>query len=191
MVVLVALGAAVGAVFAQSAPQGVPRELARSRAAAISELRYRLHFTLVPHADTTTGHEEISFRLKSAAPLLLDFREGTVSKLTVNGQPISTAIENGHLVLPEGKLRAGENAVVADFAAPVAPAGKAITRFQDRDDNTEYLYALLVPMDASMAFPCFDQPDLKGRFRLEITAPEAWTALRFGPLEDRSFETRN
>ena len=52
----------------------------------------------------------------------------------------------------------------AQFTAPVAPAGKAITRYEDRDDHTEYLYTLFVPMDASMAFPCFDQPDLKARF---------------------------
>jgi aminopeptidase N len=32
-------------------------------------------------------------------------------------------------------------------------------------------------MDASMALPCFDQPDLKGRFTLEITAPDDWTVI--------------
>ena len=44
--------------------------------------------------------------------------------------------------------------------------GAAITRYEDKDDGSEYIYSLFlfVPMDASMAFPCFDQPDLKGRF---------------------------
>ncbi len=32
-------------------------------------------------------------------------------------------------------------------------------------------------MDASMAFPCFDQPDLKGRFKLTITAPPTWAVI--------------
>ncbi len=32
-------------------------------------------------------------------------------------------------------------------------------------------------MDASLAFPCFDQPDLKARFTLEVTAPAAWTVI--------------
>ena len=61
--------------------------------------------------------------------------------------------------------------------APVAPAGKAITRYEDKDDGSEYIYTLFVPMDASMAFPCFDQPDLKARFTLSLNAPSNWTLI--------------
>ncbi len=49
------------------------------------------------------------------------------------------------------------------------PSGKAITRYEDKEDGSEYFYTLFVPMDASAAFPCFDQPDLKGRFTLAVT----------------------
>ncbi len=74
-------------------------------------------------------------------------------------------------------LQLGENVVEIDFTATVAPAGKAITRFEDKDDGSEYIYTLFVPMDADMAFPCFDQPDLKARFTLSVTAPEDWTVV--------------
>ena len=161
-----------------SAPAGIPRELARERAALISDLQYRLQFTLVPHASSTSGHAEISFQLKSAtAPLLIDYREGSASKLEINGSAVPVVSENGHILLPQDKLRAGENQLSMDFISPVAPAGKAITRFEDKDDGKEYIYTLFVPMDASMAFPCFDQPDLKGRFTLEVTAPASWTVI--------------
>src|SRR5262249_5937461 len=106
-----------------------------------------------------------------------DFREGTVSSLVINGQAAPTAIEKGHIELPAKLLRVGENIVQIDFAAPVAPAGKAITRFEDKDDGSEYIYTLFVPMDASMAFPCFDQPDLKGKFTLTVDAPTDWTVI--------------
>ena len=86
-------------------------------------------------------------------------------------------MENGHIELPAARLRVGDNTVRVQFTAQVAPAGKAITRYEDRDDHAEYIYTLFVPMDASMAFPCFDQPDLKGRFKLEVTAPENWTII--------------
>jgi len=160
-----------------AAPPGVPRELARERAAEISSLRYHISFVLAPHAAITAGHEELSFTLKSAQPVLLDYRDGTVQRMTVNGAEVAAAPDNGHLQLPADKLRAGENTVTFDFTSAVAPAGKPITRYEDKDDGSEYIYTLFVPMDASMAFPCFDQPDLKGRFQLDITAPQDWTII--------------
>jgi aminopeptidase N len=160
-----------------AAPEGVPRDLARERAGQISDLRYHLQFTLAGHTPSVSGHEELRLRLKAPADLLLDFREGNATHLTINGKEAAAKIESGHITLESSFLKPGENTVSIDFTSPVAPAGKAITRFEDKDDNTEYLYTLFVPMDASMAFPCFDQPDLKGRFQLELTAPEDWTVI--------------
>ncbi|MGD1094761.1 MAG: M1 family aminopeptidase [Bryobacteraceae bacterium] len=160
-----------------AAPEGIPRELARERAAQISDLHYRLSYTLSPHPSTVEGHEEIQFMLDTARPMLLDFREGTVSRIEVNGAPAPVTADNGHLQLPGASLRAGNNDVSIDFSAPVAPAGRAITLYKDPEDGSEYVYTLFVPMDASMAFPCFDQPDLKGRFQLDVTAPADWTVI--------------
>jgi aminopeptidase N len=165
------------ATSALAAPAGVPRELARQRTAEISNLRYHVSFVLTPHAATTVGHEELRFTLKSAQPVLLDYRDGTVNRMTVNGSETEIAAHNGHLQVPADKLRVGENTLAFDFTSAVAPAGKPIIRFEDKDDGSEYIYTLFVPMDASMAFPCFDQPDLKGRFQLEITAPDDWTVI--------------
>lgn len=169
-----------------STPQGIPREFARQRAEQISDVRYGLTFTLVPHADAASGHEDLQFRLKSPADTLLDFREGTASNLKINGKTADAKIENGHIQLPAALLKAGNNTLSLDFTAPVAPAGKAITRFEDKDDGSEYLYTLFVPMDASMAFPCFDQPDVKARFRLAVAAPTTWTVISNTAVEGRS-----
>jgi aminopeptidase N len=177
---------AAGNLPVATPPDGIPRELARERAAQLSDLRYRLHITLTPRAASVSGHEDLQFRADSSSPVLLDFREGTVTNLTVNGVSVPANMENGHIALPASAIRSGDNAVRMDFTAPVATAGKAITRFEDKDDNTEYLYTLFVPMDAEMAFPCFDQPDLKGRFHLELTAPESWTAISNTPIESQS-----
>lgn len=159
------------------AQAGIPRDLARQRAEQISEVRYRLSFDLAPHATSIAGVEELKFHLNAPGPLLLDFREGAVASLTVNGQEASAAIDNGHVALPADLLEVGDNTVNLNFTAPIAPAGKAFTRFEDKDDGSEYIYTLFVPMDASMAFPCFDQPDLKARFHLEVTAPLEWTVV--------------
>src|SRR5262249_12647095 len=63
------------------------------------------------------------------------------------------------------------------FESPIALSGSAVTRYVDREDRAEYVYTLFVPSDASSAFPCFDQPDIKARFRLELLLPRAWTAV--------------
>src|SRR5437763_1112430 len=167
-------------------PEGIPRDLARQRAAEISDLRYPLRFTLTPHASSVSGHEELQFHAGSSQAMLLDFREGTATNLIVNGVAFPPTIGNGHIELPASAIHAGENVLSVDFTAPVAAAGKAITRFEDKDDNTEYLYPLFVPMDAEMSFPCCDQPDLKGRFHLEVSAPEGWTVVSNPAMEPQS-----
>jgi aminopeptidase N len=179
MVSLLAVGMLMSA-HGQSAaiPDGISRALAQERAARVSDLHYKLAYKLVPHAASTEATEEIRFALRDAdAPLLLDFRDGLIAELRVNGAVVPAAIDHGHVALPVAALRKGANTVEAHFTANIGVAGKAITRFNDRDDGEEYVYTLFVPMDASMALPCFDQPDLKGRFTLEITAPGAWTVI--------------
>jgi aminopeptidase N len=179
------IGAMAGATLSLSAqaPVGISRELAQERAANVSDVRYSLSYALIPQAPDIEASETLRFELKSAAqPLLLDFRDGRISGLTLNGKMIPPLGQNGHLLLSPPDLHKGENKLEIQFSANVATAEKAITRFQDKDDGSEYLYTLFVPMDASMAFPCFDQPDLKGRFSLEVTAPVDWTVISNTPV---------
>ena len=169
----------LSAARAHAAPvdAGVSRELAISRAARLSDLRYALSFDVQPHAPTIPGQEMLTFTDRGTGDLALDYRDGTLSSAQLNSQPISVALVNGHLTLPGAKLVHGRNELKLAFASNVAAAGKAFTRYTDRDDGNEYVYTLFVPMDASMAFPCFDQPDLKARFKLGVHAPSIWVVL--------------
>lgn len=175
---LLAVTTIVASASAQIVPSGIPRSLARERAARVSALQYELHFSLVPHAPVTQGSESLTFSLNNASdPLLIDYRDGHLQSLTLNGHTLPPVIDKGHLVLPAKDLIEGRNRLQAKFQSHVAPAEKAITSYQDHDDGSEYIYTLFVPMDASMAFPCFDQPDLKGRFQLTLDAPSKWTVI--------------
>lgn len=153
---------------------GVSHELAVARAGRISEVRYALSFAVKEHAATIAGTETVTFESKTAGELPIDFRDGVIASAAVNGKSIATAEVNGHLMLP---VVAGRNVATIKFASNAAAAGKAITRYEDKDDGSEYVYTLFVPMDASMAFPCFDQPDLKARFTLRLEHPAGWTAI--------------
>ena len=106
------------------------------RAQQLKDVRYQLSYTITPKSDSVSGHEELRFVQnaddRGILPEWLDFREGSISSLTVNGQPASTEIQNGHVELPAKLLKLDENVVVIDFKAPVAPAGKAITALKTK-----------------------------------------------------------
>jgi aminopeptidase N len=178
ILLLAATGTApLSVAFAETASpvgSGVSQELAIARAARISNLRYQLHFAVKEHATAIDGTETVFFVSKSAGDLAIDYRDGELLSATLNGETVPLTLENGHLHLA---ARAGENKLVVSFRSNAAAAGKAITRYEDKDDGSEYFYTLFVPMDASMAFPCFDQPDLKGRFTLEVEHPQGWTVI--------------
>jgi aminopeptidase N len=162
--------------FAQ-VPEGIPRQLARDRAANISDVRYRLSFQLAPKTPEVPGTVQITFALQEAKDTLLDYRDGSVKSVTINGKSAEAKADNGHIVLPASSLVAGSNTVKIEFTSHVAAAGKPIIRYEDKDDGSEYIYTLFVPMDASMAFPCFDQPDIKGRFTLTIDTETDWEVV--------------
>jgi aminopeptidase N len=176
VVLLVVLIATTNA-HAAPVEAGVSRTLALSRAARVSDLRYEVEFHLTGHASTIAGVERLSFSDSGGEDLALDYRDAIISNAALNGKEIPASLVNGHLSLPAGALVKGRNELKLSFVSNVAAAGKAFTRYEDRDDHNEYLYTLFVPMDASMAFPCFDQPDLKARFTLKVSHPSNWRVI--------------
>src|SRR5580698_5877415 len=114
-------------VFGAGLPEaGVSRDLARDRAHLVSNLEYRYSVTLAKGAATMPGHAVISFDLSVAGPMVLDFRDGDASNMTVNGSAQPFGKSNGHLTIPGGHFRVGSNRVELDFASGIAVANRAI-----------------------------------------------------------------
>lgn len=146
-------------LFGAEAGPGVSRELALQRARAISNARYDIALEIKEHTSDLPGHMALRFDLSEKLdPLVIDFRDDSARNLIVNGKEVEVSQSNGHIVIPDRFSNLGANTVEVDFAAKVAEANRAITRYKDLQDGSEYLYTLFVPMDASMEFPCFDQP---------------------------------
>jgi aminopeptidase N len=171
-----------------AAPEaGVPRDLARHRAAHYSDVRYALNVKLVPGAETITWAVRITVTLDAeAGNLVLDWRfvkkddhpQTRVHAMMVNGETYTEALfVNDHIIIPRARLRTGVNVLEMSAESPARASGSAVTRYRDREDNSEYVYTLFVPSDASTAFPCFDQPDLKARFKLTVAAPASWKVI--------------
>jgi aminopeptidase N len=161
---------------------GVSRQLAVQRAALLTNVRYDLRLSLEAR-DTARGAVVVRFVAKRSADVILDFRGPSVTNVTINGVSNKTSFNGAHLRVPASAVRAGENSITADFKTLIAPAGASIIRFHDDKDGSDYLYTLLVPSDANLLFPCFDQPDLKARMTLSLVVPRAWRAIANGKTE--------
>lgn len=164
---------------------GVPRDLALWRANHYRNVRYKLNIELQRQAALMRGVLEVRVELDAPVDLVLDWRpavkpDASASArawdVSANGQPAADAFEkNEHLIVPASRMVRGENVIQLKFHSPIATSGSAVTRYVDREDKSEYIYTLFVPSDASTAFPCFDQPDLKGKFTLNAAVPMDWT----------------
>ncbi len=172
------------AALAQPAPRlepGISQQLAQWRARQYRDLRYALELRLDERKEIVAGQLDLRYAAPQRAELILDWRGAPVRALRVNGKPANARHEKEHLVIPRSALKIGENRVQLEFSAPVAVSGAALTRYRDREDGSSYVYSLFVPADASSVFPCFDQPDLKARFSLELRMPPGWRAVSNAP----------
>lgn len=175
-----------GTAYASNPEAGVSRLLAKQRQASYSHISYNLHLELA--GSLLRGQEEIDLKLAEPKDeLVLDWRPTSsvsrVANLKLDGKPLSDdeyALINEHIVIRSNSLCKGTHQISLSFESPISPSGSGVTSYSDKDDGSEYVYTLLVPSDASTVFPCFDQPDLKAKFRLSVTAPEGWTVVANG-----------
>jgi aminopeptidase N len=164
---------------AASPAPGISAELAAARAAQIQLLTYELTFSVPSEAtQPVAGRETIRFQLADVTrPVVLDFAQPAdrVRSTSVNGRPVTPHATNGHLVFPTAALRQGANEIDIDFLAGDASLNR----------NPDFLYTLFVPARAHLAFPCFDQPDLKARFRLTLDVPATWQVVANSAAQHR------
>jgi aminopeptidase N len=156
---------------------GVSQELAQHRKSVLSDITYDLSFRIPEQkAEEIDGTAVIRFNLKVAdQDLQLDFKGDTTANYTVssNGKVSEIVIRNGHLVIGKSDLQTGTNEIKLNFICPDWSLNR----------NPEFLYTLFVPDRASTAFPCFDQPNLKAQFKLQLKIPQTWKAIANGSVE--------
>ncbi len=164
---------------------GISQALAAERARTVGNLKYDLAFD-IPGApgEPIDGRATIRFTLTdTAAPVVLDFAPGEshLTSVTVNGAETAVRTVNGHIVIPPAALTAAsgaEHVVAIVFRAGDAPLNR----------NPEFMYSLFVPARAHLAFPCFDQPDLKARYTLALTVPARWQTVANGAEASREVQ---
>jgi aminopeptidase N len=161
---------------------GIPESLARERAATVRNLRYELAFVISPdRKEAVQGRVVVRFTLQAPHPIVLDFAQPRerVRGVRAGGRDVRFEFVNGHLTIPADSTQAGENTIAIDFIA----GDESLNRSDD------FLYTLFVPARAHLAFPSFDQPNLKARYTLSLTVPAEWQAVANGAERDRTSGT--
>ena len=175
--------------FAEDIESGVSFQLAQERKAAISNVQYDLALILKP-TGPIQGVLKVEFDLATTdKPVVLDFsapKENveSVKLLDPKNETLSSAkytVKNGHFVVDvDASVNPGRQEIEIRFVA----GNQSLNR------NDDFLYTLLVPDRASTVFPCFDQPDIKAKFKLKLELPKDWTASGNGEVaEDLINET--
>jgi aminopeptidase N len=155
---------------------GVSKSLNDSRKQRIGNILYTLILNITEDKnETIKGGIQIDFQLKnSESPLALDFNTSgeNILRVLVNGKEGQYRFENGHIILSSDALKTGTNQVKVDFNVN----SKSLNRTDD------FLLASFSPNKASTVFPCFDQPNLKALFSVNLMLPPGWTAISNAPV---------
>ncbi|WP_394205113.1 aminopeptidase N [Shewanella waksmanii] len=157
------------------------QQQASERQARISEVSY--HYQLdISHSDSFSGQAQIEFTLNdNSTPLTLDLAAAQVSQFRLNGRPLYPNYNEQVFTLPSGLLNRGANQISLHYQRQYSDSPDGLFKITDPQDNQHYLYSFLKPASAKKLFPLFDQPDIRGRFTLTVTAPQAWQVISTTP----------
>ena len=157
--------------------EGVSKELAVYRKNQVSNVKYGLSFKIpLKKEDPISSKLILELSIHDLdQPLFLDFKsnKGIPQTSMVNGKSVPIQYEKEHLIIPVEDLVLGDNKIEIEFTAGEMSLNR-------KDD---YLFTLLVPDRARTLFPCFDQPDIKATYVLNIIAPLDWSVLCGSSLE--------
>jgi aminopeptidase N len=147
---------------------------AAARSALISEVRYSVALDLSADEPDFVCQTTVWFRAGADTRTFLDY-VGRPALIECNGAQLGPeAFDGTRIHLP---VRAGRNVVHVVASAPYSRVGTGLHRFIDPLDGAAYLHTKFEPFDANRVYPCFDQPDLKAVFELQVTAPTGWQVV--------------
>ncbi len=159
--------------------RGLSKDEAEKRKQMIGRMDYTLAFDLSGSETDFSGETTLDFEwLATTNPLTIDFVDGQLDDVQVNGQPLASPQYNKlFLTIAPAALHPGHNTITIRYHHPYNHSGVGLHRFKDPIDGKSYLFTHFEPYDANLLFPCLDQPDLKATYQATVTAPADWTVV--------------
>ena len=169
----------LGAPVNFDAMPSLTRAEAVARAGMLTVQNYRIVLDL-PASGQDFG-SDTTIRFQAATPgasTFVDLRAASVTSVLLNDEPVDPAgLVDGRLTLT-GLRR--DNVLRVRARMAYSTDGEGMHRHVDPADGQTYLYAMSFLDAAPRWFACFDQPDLKAPFDIEVNCPPEWTVLGNG-----------
>ena len=170
---------------ARASNDNLSRDEAAARSAVVSTKSYRVHVDFSAANDQGAADfpvvTSVDFDATPGADTFLDYLGASVQSVSLNGRELDVDdVVDGARIRLQGL--AASNVVEVRSRSIYSRSGEGVHRFVDPADGNTYLYSQNEPADCRRIFPTFEQPDLKARFSVRITAPEAWHVASNGAL---------
>lgn len=154
---------------------------ALERAEVVGAGEYSVDLDLTKGLERYGYSVKLSFEGRDGANTFLDAQVDEIEELRWQGAPLGLESVSGQRIqLP---ALAARNVIEASGTSGYHGAGLGMHLAVDRANQEPYLYTDFEPAEAHRAFPCFDQPDLKGRFSFRVRVPGNWTVVSTEPGE--------
>lgn len=165
-------------------PHNLTRAEARARAALIQTDRYQVTVDLRGRdldrpTESFRSTSTVEFTARAAGALHVDLIADAVEAADLDGTPLDPTTFTGSRMPLE--VTSGPHTLTVSARCRYSRSGEGLHRFVDPRDNRIYLYTQFETADARRVYACFEQPDLKARFRIAVIAPQSWTVVSNGP----------
>ena len=143
----------------------------------VDALETRVHLDLTPGAakpDRFVSTTTVRFSChEPGTATFIDLIAADIRSVTLNGVELDVVdrVPSARFDLPNLQA-ANELEIVAECF--YMHTGEGLHRFTDPVDGRVYVYTQFETADAQRVYACFDQPDLKTTFELEVDAPAGW-----------------
>ena len=161
-------------------PHNLSRAEARERARLIEMRTYAIELDLAGSSETDQDTHfrsttTLRFIARAAGRTHLDLIADDLVCVSLDGSPMDPGGYDGSRIPLE--LTPGDHEVIVQAVCRYSRSGDGLHRFVDPVDQRTYLYTQFEVADARRMYACFEQPDLKARFRVSVHAPESWIVV--------------
>lgn len=165
-------------LLARTADDDLSWQLAQERKAQIKSVDYFLFLDLVKGSNTFKGKLTIIAELNHLdSNLSIDTMVKKIDSVSLNGKALSKLpLRKGSFDIPKAQLTKSMNLEII-YSAEYTKDMHGFKKSVDPIDKEEYLYTDFEPYYTHWLFPCFNQPNLKGKFSLRVASPVEWKVI--------------